>query len=251
MAALAQCSKTEQRPPRKIFPENIELNVGGKFYSTSVFTLTRDPDSLLGKAFSGRGGLVLDKDSCGKYFIDRDGCLFRYILDFLRSRRLQLPENFCEIERLKMEADFFEIQDLQKELDSLCTGRRKHLSFASAQPGHITLHVRSTYAFGKTGQWDVNFRKLQRILVCGKVCICREVFKESLNESRDPNPEGARYTNRFYLKHNHIEKAICQLQQCGFETVSSCGGKSGFDPGSKSEEDKWDHFVTYVFLRAF
>lgn len=45
----------------------------------------------------------------GKYFIDRDGVLFRYILDYLRNKKLVLPENFQETKRLAIEADFYEL----------------------------------------------------------------------------------------------------------------------------------------------
>lgn len=89
----------------RLFPENIELNVGGKYFSTSVLTLTRESDSLLGRIFSGRQ--TVNKDESGKYFIDRDGLLFRYILDFLRTNQLNLPKDFQEIARLKIEAEFF------------------------------------------------------------------------------------------------------------------------------------------------
>lgn len=34
---------------------------------------------------------------------------------------------------------------------------------------------------------DVNFRKIARVLVSGKVSLCREVFGDSLNENRDPD----------------------------------------------------------------
>ena len=232
----------------RLFPENIELNVGGKFYSTSVLTLTRDSDSLLGRIFSGRQ--QLEKDQTGKYFIDRDGVLFRYILDFLRTKKLHLPKDFNEISRLKNEAEFFEISDLELQLDLFSRARERAATIQDERFGFITLHIRSTYAFGRTGQADVNFRKLQRIVVCGRVCLCREVFGETLNESRDPNPEGNRYTNRFYLKHNYVEKAFKRLQDCDFELVSSSGGKSGNSAdSSKSDEYKWDHFTIHVFLR--
>ena len=42
------------------------------------------------------------QDSKGKFFIDRDGVLFRYILDYLRNMKLVLPEAFQERERLKV-----------------------------------------------------------------------------------------------------------------------------------------------------
>lgn len=73
--------------------------------------------------------------------------------------------------------------------------------------GFITLGYRGTFAFGRDGQADVKFRKLHRILVCGKATLCREVFADTLNESRDPDREGAeRYTARLYLKHQCLER---------------------------------------------
>lgn len=55
---------------------------------------------------------------------------------------------------------------------------------------------------------DVNFRKITKLLVCGRVSICRAVFGDTLNEGRDPD-RGAgpdRYTSRFFLKHNVLEQ---------------------------------------------
>lgn len=233
---------------KKLFPENIELNVGGKFYSTSVFTLTREPDSLLGKLFSGRRKIY--KDANGKFVIDRDGILFRYILDYLRCKKLHLPEDFSEIERLKIEADYYELQDLKRQLDTYQRNRRQRVNLAQAKFGFITLHIRSTYAFGRSGLADVKFRKLpQRILVCGRVSLCREVFGVELNESRDPNPDGNRYTNRFLLKTNHAESAFQKLKESGFNLVSSSGGKTGNELSTQQEENKWFHFNIYVFFR--
>lgn len=242
---------TSSTQHHRLFPENIELNVGGKFYSTTVLTLTREPDSLLGRIFSGRQ--EVEKDQTGKYFIDRDGSLFRYILDFLRTNKLHLPEDFREIARLRNEAQFFEISGLEVQLDLYQRARERAATIVNERFGYITLHIRGTYAFGRSGlQADVNFRKLQRIAVCGKVALCREVFGETLNESRDPKPEGNRYTNRFYLKHNYVEKAFKRLQDCDFKLVSSSGGKSGNSVENvKSDEDKWDHFTIHVFMRQW
>ncbi|VDM68823.1 unnamed protein product, partial [Strongylus vulgaris] len=74
--------------------------------------------------------------------------------------------------------------------------------------GYITLGYRGTFAFGRDGQADVKFRKLHRILVCGRATLCREVFGETLNESRDPGgpDDGERYTSRLYLKHQCLER---------------------------------------------
>ena len=66
----------------------IPLNVGGYSFVTTLSTLTKDKDSMLAAMFSGRH--ELDMDSEGRYFIDRDGTYFKYILNYLRDRK-QLP----------------------------------------------------------------------------------------------------------------------------------------------------------------
>lgn len=85
--------------------------------------------------------------------------------------------------------------------------------------------------------------------MCGRVCLCCEVFGEILNESRDLNFEGNRYINWFYLKYNYLEKVFIWLWDCNFKFVVSSGGKSWniFD-SDKGDEDKWDYFIIYVFL---
>ena len=69
-------------------PRVIPLNVGGHSFVTTLSTLTKDKDSMLAAMFSGRH--ELDTDSEGRYFIDRDGTYFKYILNYLRDRK-QLP----------------------------------------------------------------------------------------------------------------------------------------------------------------
>ncbi|XP_069462059.1 BTB/POZ domain-containing protein KCTD21 [Ambystoma mexicanum] len=94
--------------------EPITLNVGGKIYTTSMSTLTSYPDSMLGAMFSGK--MPTKKDSQGNCFIDRDGKVFRYILNFLRTSHLDLPEDFQEMGLLKREADFYQVQPLMEAL---------------------------------------------------------------------------------------------------------------------------------------
>lgn len=97
------------------FTEVIELNVGGVFYTTSLKTLTQDPDSLLCQWFNGKKE-VLGKDAKGKYFIDRDGVLFRYVLDYLRDQSINLPHAFRERDRLIREATHYGLTKLVETL---------------------------------------------------------------------------------------------------------------------------------------
>uniref|UniRef100_A0A4W6E636 Potassium channel tetramerization domain containing 6b n=3 Tax=Percomorphaceae TaxID=1489872 RepID=A0A4W6E636_LATCA len=105
---LREQEKVEQA--RKKMTTPVTLNVGGHLYTTSLSTLQRYPDSMLGAMF--RGDFPTTRDSQGNYFIDRDGTLFRYILNFLRTSELTLPVDFTETDLLRKEADFYQIEPL-------------------------------------------------------------------------------------------------------------------------------------------
>uniref|UniRef100_A0A8B9F7S7 Potassium channel tetramerisation-type BTB domain-containing protein n=1 Tax=Amazona collaria TaxID=241587 RepID=A0A8B9F7S7_9PSIT len=60
-------------------------------YTSSLATLTKYPDSS--HLFNGTEPIVLDSLK-QHYFIDRDGEIFRYILSFLRTSKLLLPDDF-------------------------------------------------------------------------------------------------------------------------------------------------------------
>ncbi|CAH1232504.1 KCTD21 [Branchiostoma lanceolatum] len=94
----------------------VTLNVGGHFYTTARSTLTRYPDSMLGAMLI--GDLETLQDDQGRYFIDRDGTLFRHVLNFLRTNQLVIPEDFKELPLLEMEADFYQIQPLIEAISS-------------------------------------------------------------------------------------------------------------------------------------
>ena len=88
----------------------IKVNVGGNIYTTTRSTLTRYPNFMLGAMFSGR--MPTTKDEDGNYWIDGNGDMFRYVLDFLRRGCLTLPVNFQGHELLEKEADFYQIPEL-------------------------------------------------------------------------------------------------------------------------------------------
>uniref|UniRef100_A0A673A108 BTB domain-containing protein n=1 Tax=Sphaeramia orbicularis TaxID=375764 RepID=A0A673A108_9TELE len=95
---------------RNSLQDPISLNVGGEIYTSTLGTLTRCRDSMLGAMFTGQ--IPVLRDDRGNVFIDRDGRLFRYILNYLRSSSLDLPYGFSELTLLRREADFFQIRPL-------------------------------------------------------------------------------------------------------------------------------------------
>lgn len=97
--------------------EIIELNVGGFNYTTSRTTILSYPDSMLSRMISGQ--IPTAKDANQRLFIDRDGPIFRYILNFLRDKTLNMPENFNEYAQLRQEADFYQIEPIVTYLDDL------------------------------------------------------------------------------------------------------------------------------------
>ncbi|KXJ06994.1 uncharacterized protein LOC110251881 [Exaiptasia diaphana] len=97
-----------------LFPSVVSINVGGYNYHSTSYTLTQYPDSRLAKMCNGI--VPLSKDVRGNTFIDRDGETFRYILSFLRTKKLKLPLDFKSFDELEAEAEYFEIYDLVEEL---------------------------------------------------------------------------------------------------------------------------------------
>lgn len=240
-----------------------------------------NPDNLFVQLFSSLEAAKL-KDSKNKLFFDRDGILFRFILDYLRNKSLILPDNFTEKKRLKREAEYYKLPKMVKYLEEIENEANNQLaslnnSSSSLQlrhlmqnnssglvsnkmkgtPGTIILGYRGTFSFGRESLSDVKFRKISRILVCGRVQLCREVFGETLNESRDPDHGvSERYTSRFFLKHTFLEQAFDTLNENGFNLIGTCAtGTNSPAPdaynkaNTDSEESRWLHYNEFVFCR--
>ncbi|KAM6943103.1 potassium channel tetramerization domain containing 12.2 [Xenentodon cancila] len=253
------------------FPELVELNVGGQVYVTRLETLTAVPGSLLWTKFTQNSPSDLPKDNKGRFFFDRDGHLFRYILDYLRDSELFLPEFFKERKRLQREADFFRLPELstrlaaaskdssstedsgepeEAELSSPVTSTSS-LDRAPRSPGggsgYITIGYRGSYTIGRDIQADAKFRRVARITVCSKISLAKEVFGDTLNESRDPDRPPDKYTSRYYLKYNFLEQAFDRLAEAGFHMVAcNSTGTCGNDAG---DDKLWTSYTEYIFSR--
>ncbi|RIA90695.1 BTB/POZ protein, partial [Glomus cerebriforme] len=71
--------------------QTIILNVGGIKYETRRSTLTAYPDTFLGTMFANRNLSLLHPKNENEYFIDRDGNLFRYVMQYYRTGKIYLP----------------------------------------------------------------------------------------------------------------------------------------------------------------
>jgi len=103
----------------------IVLDIGGDKFKTNLSNLMKaGTDSVFTHMFSGNWKLQAAED--GSFFIDRDGTHFRYILNFLRTGELVVPDNPDLIRELRIEVDFYNITALidaltPKEVFLQCT----------------------------------------------------------------------------------------------------------------------------------
>nr|CAG4643955.1 EOG090X0689 [Lepidurus arcticus] len=91
----------------------IYLNVGGTRFGTSRQTLTWIPDTFFTAMLSGRISTL--HDDTGAIFIDRDPSLFSHILNYLRTKEINVLE-YEAARALRHEADFYGITPLVRRL---------------------------------------------------------------------------------------------------------------------------------------
>ncbi|NXH12532.1 KCNRG protein, partial [Bucco capensis] len=94
--------------------ELVVLSVGGLRFVSRACTLQQFPESRLARLARGEERDFRLPD--GQLFVDRDGTLFAYILDFLRTLQVSLPPDFSDYQRLQREAEFYGLSPLAKLL---------------------------------------------------------------------------------------------------------------------------------------
>ena len=67
--------------------EVVKFDIGGQLYKVSRSLLDKHPDSMLAKSASDQW----QEDPEAEIFIERDGLCFRYILDYTRDDKIDLP----------------------------------------------------------------------------------------------------------------------------------------------------------------
>ena len=137
----------------------VNLNVGGQHFTSTVHTLTKDPDSMLAAMFSGRFPMKPSED--GTFFIDRDGTYFRYFLNYLRDGKLSLPEGASFFEEIEAEAGFYQIDELgqPRPAKGSIRGAEATKPFAESE---ILTQEHAKILIGmipyKSGKWRLLFR---------------------------------------------------------------------------------------------
>uniref|UniRef100_A0A5F8GLU4 Potassium channel tetramerization domain containing 15 n=1 Tax=Monodelphis domestica TaxID=13616 RepID=A0A5F8GLU4_MONDO len=186
----------------------VHIDVGGHMYTSSLATLTKYPDSSLKQ----------------HYFIDRDGEIFRYVLSFLRTSKLLLPDDFKDFSLLYEEARYYQLQPMVRELDRWKQEQEQQRRGQACE----CLVVRVTPDLG------------ERIALSGEKALIEEVFPEtgdvmcnSVNAGWNQDPTHViRFPLNGYCRLNSVQ-VLERLFQKGFSVAASCGG--GVDSSQFSE----------------
>ena len=192
-------------------PFPVKLNVGGHYFTTSVQTLTKDPNSMLAAMFSGKFETKTCED--GAFFIDRDGTHFRFILNYLRTGKLTLPEGATFLKELEEEAEFYQIQGMVDELKLMS----KSLAIVNLNVGghHFTTSIQtltrdpnSMLAAMFSGKFDV------KRSTNGTCVIDRDGthFRYILNYLRDAEMIWPDHEEEAFLKELEAEAKYYQIQ---------------------------------------
>ena len=88
----------------------VNLDVGNVLYSTTRATLERERSTVFASLLE-----QLGEDNPVVPFIDRDGGLFNYILNYLRNGTIFITEPFL-IDMLMCEATFYGLRQLEMQL---------------------------------------------------------------------------------------------------------------------------------------
>lgn len=227
----------------------VHIDVGGVIYTSSLETLTRFPESRLAKMFNGNIPIVLDTLK-QHYFIDRDGKMFRHILNYMRTGKLMLPEKFAETEQLYEEARYFDIQGIMKELEVLRGTRNVKKEPMDTCDKNNVSKAQPTSSSSSGGFCDCVAVSLspdlgERISLSAERFLLEEVFPELNSALMDSRNSGFNLDNRYvirfplngFCKLNSVQ-VFQRLLNHGFKIEASTGG------GVEGQQ-----FCEYLFVR--
>ncbi|XP_046577922.1 BTB/POZ domain-containing protein kctd15-like [Haliotis rubra] len=215
----------------------VHIDVGGVIYTSSLETLTRFPDSRLAKMFNGSIPIVLDSLK-QHYFIDRDGKMFRYILNYMRCQRCCLPEDFTEWEQLLEESRFFELQGMVRDIEATRRSKQRPVTQpAQTTDQTIMQTVREIKSEPSSSEFcdciavSISPDLGERISLSAERALLEEVFPELTSALMDTRNSGWNMENHFvirfplngFCKLNSIQ-VIQRLLNHNFQVIASTGG---------------------------
>ena len=115
LAALLQKSLENKEIEKETMMDWVKLNVGGRFFETTLATLTSHPGSSLAKMFEPNSKFSPATMDDGVYQLDACPRAFSVVLNWLRYRRVMMGPN-TKPEEVVPVADFFGLNDLNLEL---------------------------------------------------------------------------------------------------------------------------------------
>ncbi|CAN8001194.1 unnamed protein product, partial [Ixodes pacificus] len=232
----------------------VHIDVGGTIYTSSLETLTKHPESRLARMFNGSIPIVLDSLK-QHYFIDRDGKMFRHVLNFLRTNTVAVPADFPELELLYEEARYYDIPALTRQLEPLREQAQQRRRAASRPPANHCDGLVSPSEKDAERFQDASYQCLalnispdmgERIVISGERALVEQVFPEIAQALMDARSgvawnQDTKHVIRFplngYCKLNSLQ-TITRLLNAGFRVMASNGG------GVEGQQ-----FSEYLFVR--
>ena len=204
----------------------VKLNVGGQLFTTTKATLQRYPSSMLGAMFNGSFSTSVDDHGC--HFIDRDGSLFTYVLNFLRSSALCLPDGFRHFDQLCLEADFYQIQPLIDQLNAMKKVRREQQNLCKGKLLEV-IEVRT----GSIATMPTNNSRVKTIISGRSDIVCNLPFVNAQEKLR--NTSEAEFTEiELFGTNSNIRLKLGEYLQNSGWTQLNCdvSSSSGYDTKS-------------------
>ncbi|XP_026464118.1 BTB/POZ domain-containing protein kctd15-like [Ctenocephalides felis] len=218
----------------------VHIDVGGTIYTSSLETLTKYPESRLAKLFNGSIPIVLDSLK-QHYFIDRDGGMFRHILNFLRNSRLLVSESFSDIDLLLEEAKYFDIVPMVRQLERLIRDRnpsqsttRSSITNSQSLPIKRSPSTEELLAPAPAPTYECVALHIspdlgERVMFSGNRAVLEDVFPETNQATVDARwtHSDSKHVIRFplngYCNIDSVE-AITRLLNNGYCVAASNGG---------------------------
>eukprot|EP01121_Diplochlamys_sp_Union-15-3_P018341 TRINITY_DN6654_c0_g1_i1.p1 TRINITY_DN6654_c0_g1~~TRINITY_DN6654_c0_g1_i1.p1 ORF type:complete len:337 (+),score=45.03 TRINITY_DN6654_c0_g1_i1:39-1049(+) len=140
----SQPQQQSQSPSPRSNSDVIEINVGGKIFTTTIHTLTKEP-SLLSSMIRSE---ETKRDKEGRIFIDRDYTHFRLILNYLRDGLIgSAPVSVQDRLELLQESRFYNLPGLLSLIEQ--NSHKETPTFLTARPSTKGLF----YISGETIKW--------------------------------------------------------------------------------------------------